>query len=77
MKFATMTGSLSLRSRRASAIYLSLGEMSEWSKVHAWKACVPKRYRGFESLSLRFLPRSQESCERPPPNPARSGRKQR
>ena len=29
------------------------GEMSEWSIEHAWKACVPKRYRGFESHSLR------------------------
>ena len=30
------------------------GEMSEWSKVYAWKAYVPKRYRGFKSLSLRI-----------------------
>jgi hypothetical protein len=30
------------------------GEMAEWFKVHAWKACVRlKPYRGFESLSLR------------------------
>jgi hypothetical protein len=29
------------------------GEMSEWLKEHAWKACVLKRYRGFESHSLR------------------------
>ena len=28
--------------------------MSEWFKVHAWKACVPKRYRGFESPSFRI-----------------------
>jgi drug/metabolite transporter (DMT)-like permease len=28
--------------------------MSEWFKVHAWKACIPKRYRGFESPSFRF-----------------------
>ena len=28
--------------------------MSEWSIVHPWKGCVPlKRYRGFESPSLR------------------------
>src|SRR6266545_6020498 len=33
------------------------GEVSEWLKEHAWKACVPKRYRGFESLPLRQLPR--------------------
>ena len=29
------------------------GEMAEWFKAHAWKACVAKHYRGFESLSLR------------------------
>ncbi len=29
------------------------GEVSEWLKEHAWKACVPKRYRGFESPPLR------------------------
>src|SRR5436190_7299215 len=33
------------------------GEVSEWLKEHAWKACVPKRYRGFESLPLRQSPR--------------------
>ena len=27
--------------------------MAERFKAHAWKACVPKQYRGFESLSLR------------------------
>ena len=31
------------------------GEVSEWLKEHAWKACVPKRYRGFESLPLRQI----------------------
>ena len=32
----------------------STGEMAEWFKVHAWKACVRLQpYRGFESLSLR------------------------
>ena len=32
--------------------------MAEWFKAHAWKACVAKHYREFESLSLRhfFLP---------------------
>ena len=30
------------------------GEMSEWSKVYAWKAYVLKRHRGFKSLSLRI-----------------------
>ena len=29
------------------------GEMAEWFKAHAWKACVANNYRGFESLSLR------------------------
>ena len=30
------------------------GEVTEWLKVLAWKACVlGNRYRGFESLSLR------------------------
>ncbi len=34
----------------------STGEMAEWFKVHAWKACVRLQpYRGFESLSLRHL----------------------
>ena len=31
------------------------GEMAEWLKARAWKARVPKQYRGFESLSLRQL----------------------
>ena len=39
-----------------AGLFPFFGEMSEWSKVHAWKACVPKRYRGFESLSLRSSP---------------------
>src|SRR2546426_3770847 len=30
--------------------------MAEWFKAHAWKACVAKTHRGFESLSLRQLP---------------------
>jgi hypothetical protein len=30
------------------------GEVDEWFKSHAWKACVRfKAYRGFESRSLR------------------------
>ena len=29
------------------------GEMAEWFKARAWKARVPKKYRGFESPSLR------------------------
>ena len=31
------------------------GEMAEWFNAHAWKACIPKRYRGFESPSLRHI----------------------
>ena len=34
------------------------GEMAEWFNAHAWKACIPKRYRGFESLSLRHFNKS-------------------
>ena len=34
------------------------GEMDEWFKSHAWKACVRRKtYRGFESHSLR-----QQTC---------------
>ena len=30
------------------------GEVSEWFKEHAWKACVRRKvYRGFESRPLR------------------------
>ena len=32
------------------------GEVAEWFKAHAWKACAPNRYRGFESLPLRHVP---------------------
>ena len=31
----------------------SKGEVAEWLKAHAWKACISLRYRGFESLPLR------------------------
>jgi hypothetical protein len=32
-----------------------IGEVSEWLKEHAWKACVRRKvYRGFESRPLRF-----------------------
>lgn len=30
--------------------------MAEWSIAHAWKACVVKSNREFESLSLRHSP---------------------
>ncbi len=41
--------------RYANALKVNpVGEMTEWLKVHAWKACVLLTgYRGFESLSLR------------------------
>lgn len=43
-----------LRPLPGSFLEPSTGEMAEWFKVHAWKACVRvKPYRGFESLSLR------------------------
>ncbi len=29
------------------------GEMAEWSKAHAWRACDGKTVRGFKSHSLR------------------------
>ena len=48
--------------------------MSEWFKVHAWKACVPKRHRGFESPSFRY---AQVPCSRTPANPVRAGMQQR
>ena len=33
-----------------------MGEVTEWFKVHAWKACVRlSPYRGFESRLLRHL----------------------
>ena len=50
------------------------GKMSEWFKVHAWKACVPKRHRGFESPSFRY---AQVPCSRTPANPVRAGMQQR
>ena len=32
------------------------GEVSEWLKEHAWKACVRRKvYRGFESRPLRQM----------------------
>src|SRR5437660_3752038 len=45
------------RKRSAEVPVPPPGEVSEWLKEHAWKACVPKRYRGFESLPLRQSPR--------------------
>src|ERR1017187_6261431 len=38
---------------RTAKMPFPAGEMAEWFNAHAWKACIPKRYRGFESPSLR------------------------
>ena len=38
------------------------GEMLEWLKRHAWKACIRQKvYRGFESRSLRIAVKGQKS----------------
>ena len=39
--------------------------MAEWFKAHAWKACVAKTYRGFESLSLRQARANTEQLIQP------------
>ena len=44
-----------------------LGKMSEWFKVHAWKACVLKRHRGFESPSFRCSRCHASKCLQTPP----------
>lgn len=41
------------------------GEMAEWFKARAWKARVPKQYRGFESPSLRHFKRFPDRATRP------------
>ena len=42
------------------------GEVSERSKEHAWKACIRLTpYRGFESRSLRQLPKREGAQEGP------------
>lgn len=48
------------------------GEVTEWSKVHDWKSCVPKGTGG----SNPFLS-ALWSCQRRPVKPARPGREQR
>ena len=41
---------------RLSCLVRRHGEVSEWFKEHAWKACVwDSLHRGFESLSLRHI----------------------
>src|SRR5712692_4074797 len=44
------------------------GEVPERPKGHAWRACVPTRYRGFESLPLRLTDtiRGPVHCSRGP-----------
>ncbi len=42
-------------SESAKSREIQRGEVTEWTMVHAWNACVPKRYRGFESHPLRFF----------------------
>jgi hypothetical protein len=38
------------------------GEVSEWLKEHAWKACVRRKvYRGFESRPLRQTPTGNQN----------------
>src|SRR5438034_9937916 len=58
------------------------GEMSEWFKEHAWKACVgvtppwvriPLSPLKLNAASIRF----RGAAQLEPENPARSGRKQR
>src|SRR5678815_1494058 len=50
---AVANPSLSETAAAAVVRFRAPGELSKWLKEHAWKACVPKRYRGFESLPLR------------------------
>ena len=42
--------------RHQTADNAAQGWVAEWSNAHAWKACVPKRYRGFESPPIRHVP---------------------
>jgi hypothetical protein len=50
-----------------------LGEVPERPKGHAWRACVPTKYRGFESLPLRLPDPSRvpRSAVPDPPTAAR------
>ena len=49
------------------------GEMSEWSKVHDWKSCVPERV---PRVRIPLSP-YRDLCKEGFSNPVRSGRKQR
>ena len=55
------------------ACFICFGEMSEWSKVHDWKSCVPEMV---PRVRIPLSP-SRELCKRGFSNPVRSGRKQR
>ena len=45
---------LNLQLYASFSVVFYIGEVSEWLKEHAWKACVGvKTHRGFESPSLR------------------------
>ena len=47
-------GSLRLRRKASLKLLHNFGEMSEWLKEHAWKACSHRKVApGFESQSLR------------------------
>ena len=41
--------------RLGHVLSLRGGEVAEWFKAHAWKACVANPYRGFKSLPLRQI----------------------
>ena len=53
-EFARMLKKIDSAPARSQS-FVSGGEMAEWFNAHAWKACIPKRYRGFESPSLRHI----------------------
>ena len=50
------------------------GKMSEWFKVHAWKACTGETLSG---VRIPLFPLVQMLCTLQPENPARAGRQQR
>src|SRR5262249_28038480 len=50
-----------------------VGEVPERPKGHAWRACVPTRYRGFESLPLRFTLHPHGNVDTVAPAPRASG----
>ncbi len=59
---------------------LRQGEVTEWSKVHDWKSCVPKGTGGsnpFLSAKTAYTELSSWSRQHRPVKPARPGREQR